>query len=85
MRSTSRPARTSSEFLETLDGVYGEQQARLEQRQDLQAEKQRAEADLESLESSGRTEAKPYSFLLLEDLRDELAAEEDRDHGITPT
>ncbi len=68
------------EFLEALDGVYGEQQARLEQRQELEAEKQRAEADLESLRKYGPTEAKPYSFLVLEDLRDELAAEQDHDH-----
>ena len=68
------------EFLEALDGVYGEQQARLEQRQELEAEKQRAETDLESLRKYGPTETKPYSFLILEDLRDELAAEQDHDH-----
>jgi potassium efflux system protein len=65
------------EFLETLDGIYAQQQARLEQRQELQAEKKKADEDLESLHKFGPTDAKPYSFLLLESLRDALAAEED--------
>lgn len=68
------------EFLEVLDGVYGEQQARLEQRQELTAEKQRVQADLDALRKYGASETKPYSFLLLEDLRDELAAEEDHEN-----
>ena len=67
------------EFLETMDGVYAQQQARLEQRQELQAEKKKADEGLESLHKFGPTEAKPYSFLLLESLRDELAAEEDHE------
>ncbi len=65
------------EFLETLDAVYAQQQARLEQRQEIQAEKTAADKELESLRKFGPTEAKPYSFLVLENLRDELAAEED--------
>jgi hypothetical protein len=64
------------EFLQTLDGVYAQQQVRLEQQQELQAELKKSEADLESFRKFGPTEAKPYSFLLLEDLRDELAAAE---------
>jgi len=67
------------EFLETLDGVYSQQQARLEQRQELQQEKKKADEELESLHKFGPTEPKPYSFLLLEGLRDELAAEEDHE------
>ncbi len=65
------------EFLETLDAVYAQQQGRLEQREELQTEKATAEKELASLRKFGPTEAKPYSFLLLENLRDELAAEED--------
>jgi len=65
------------EFLETLDGVYAQQQVRLEERQELQDEIAQAAATLEALHKFGPTEAKPYSFLLLEDLRDDLAAEED--------
>jgi small-conductance mechanosensitive channel len=67
------------EFLQTLDGVYAQQQVRLEQQQELQAELKKSEADLEAFRKFGPTEAKPYSFLLLEDLRDELAAAEDHD------
>ena len=78
------PAAVSSmddelEFLETLDEVYAQQQSRLEQRAELQTEKQKAEESLEAFRKFGPTEAKPYSFLLLEQLRDELADEEARD------
>ena len=69
------------EFLETVDGVYAQQQARLEQRQELQAAKKKADEGLESLHKFGPTEAKPYSFLLLESLRDELAAEVDHEEA----
>ncbi len=65
------------EFLETLDAVYAQQQARLEQRQELQAEKKKADEELESLRKFGPAEAKPYSFLLLENLRDDQTAEGD--------
>jgi potassium-dependent mechanosensitive channel len=70
------------EFLETLDGVYGEQQVRLEQRQELASEQAKAVQALDSFRKFGPTEPKPYSFLLLEDLRDELAAEEDHDDAL---
>ncbi|HEY2838902.1 MAG TPA: hypothetical protein VGJ26_07125, partial [Pirellulales bacterium] len=70
------------EFLETLDGVYAQQQVRLEERQELQAEVAQAAADLESFRKFGPNEAKPYSFLLLEDLRDELTSEEDRSEAL---
>ena len=71
------------EFLESLDGVYAEQQVRLEQQQELEAEKATATEALESLRKFGPSEPKPYSFLLLEDLRDELAAEEDHGEALT--
>src|SRR5262249_42761465 len=51
----------------------------IEQLQELTAEKATAAEALESLHKFGPSEPKPYSFLLLEDLRDQLAAEED--HG----
>lgn len=69
------------EFLETLDGIYAQQQARLEQRLELQSDKKKADESLEALRKFGPTEAKPYSFLLLEGLRDALAAEEDREEA----
>jgi potassium efflux system protein len=69
------------EFLETLDGIYAQQQARLEQRLELQADKKKADESLQALRKFGPTEAKPYSFLLLESLRDALAAEEDREEA----
>ena len=47
------------EFLQSLDEVYAQQQARLEQRQELQAEKKKADEDLASLRKFGPTEHKP--------------------------
>ena len=70
------------EFLEALDGVLGQQQARWEQRQELLAEKKQADAELDTLRKFGPTEPKPYSFLLLENLRDELAAEEEQEESL---
>jgi small-conductance mechanosensitive channel len=69
------------EFLETLDGVYAQQQARFEQRLELQSDKKKADESLAALRKFGPSEAKPYSFLLLESLRDALAAEEDREEA----
>lgn len=70
------------EFLEALDGVLGQQQARFEQRQELLAEKKQADTELESLRKFGPAEPKPYSFLLLENLRDELSAEEEQEESL---
>ena len=67
------------EFLQSLDEVYAQQQARLEQRQELQGEKKKAEEELAALRKFGPTEPKPYSFMILERFRDELAAEEDHE------
>ena len=69
------------EFLDTLDGIYAQQQARLEQKLELQAAKKKADESLDSLHKFGPSEAKPYSFLLLESLRDSLAAEEDHEEA----
>src|SRR5262245_6575978 len=63
-------AEEALELLQTIDGVYAQQQARLEQRQELTAAKKEADDALATLRKFGPTEAKPYSFLLLETLRD---------------
>ena len=52
------------EFLETLDGIYAQQQARFEQRLELQTDKKKADESLAALRKFGPSEAKPYSFLL---------------------
>ena len=70
------------ESLQTLDGVYAQQQSRLEQLESLRAEKKKVDELLETLRKFGPTEAKPYSFLLLENLRDELAAEEEQEAAL---
>lgn len=80
---TVSAAEDEIEFLEALDGVYAQQQVRFEQRQELQTETAQAAEALEAFRKFGPTEAKPYSFLLLEDLRDELAAEEDHGDALT--
>ena len=70
------------EFLESQDAIYAQQLARLEQREELQNEKKLAAEELEALRKFGPTEPKPYSFLLLENLRDEQSAEEDHQEAL---
>jgi potassium efflux system protein len=67
------------EYLQTLDSVFAQQQSRIEQLEGLRGDKKKVDELLESLHKFGPSEAKPYSFLLLENLRDELAAEEDQE------
>lgn len=66
------------ELLKQLDGVVKETAQSNEQLKDLRSEKVAQEASLKALRTSGPTEPKPYSFLLLDRLRDELRREENR-------
>ncbi len=82
--SETAPATVSAsedelEFLQSLDDVYAQQQARLQQRHELQAEKKKADEELAALRKFGPTEPRPYSFLVLERFRDDLAAETDHE------
>jgi small-conductance mechanosensitive channel len=66
------------ELLQTLDAIFVQQQTRLEQKKEAELEKKKGAESLQTVKKFGPTEAKPYSFLLLENLRDERSAEKDR-------
>lgn len=66
------------DLLESLDLAYIQQQAALDQRSDLADEKKRIVEEAQSLHNLGPAEPKPYAFLLLDDVRDQLGAEEGR-------
>ncbi len=70
------------ELLKRLDSVLKETAQSNEQLKDLRSEKVAQEASLKALRTSGPTEPKPYSFLLLDRLRDELRREENRTQSI---
>ncbi len=68
--------------LEALDAVYAQHQIQIEQRAELESEVTAADQELASLDKFDLDEPKPYSFLLLERLNDQLAAEKDRQSAI---
>ena len=69
-------------LIRLLDALYAQHETRLAQRQELEAQAKEAEKKLESLDKFEPDEPKPYSLLLLESLRDELAVEEDGEDPI---
>jgi small-conductance mechanosensitive channel len=70
------------DLLESLDLVYIQQQAIRDERAALAAEAKKLALEAESLRSLGPAEPKPYSFMLLEDIRDQLGVELDRSESI---
>ncbi len=70
------------DLLESLDLVYIQQQASSDEHAALEQEKKKLAEEAESLHNLGPAEPKPYSFLLLEDIRDQLGAENDRAESI---
>lgn len=69
------------ERLRTLDSLLGLRLAAHQQRLDIDSERARLQESLERLRAFGPDEPKPYSFLLLDDLRDQLDAEVDREQA----
>jgi potassium efflux system protein len=66
------------DLLESLDSVYLQQQSMSEERTSLEQEKKKLAQDASALQALDPAESKSYSFVQLEDLRDQLAAEEGR-------
>jgi small-conductance mechanosensitive channel len=66
------------DLLRSLDLVYLQHQAALTERANLDQEKKHLQDEVDALHNFGPAEAKPYSFLLWEDLRDQLSGEEER-------
>jgi small-conductance mechanosensitive channel len=69
---------TEIEMLKYLDLVYAQQQSAAELAEELAEEDRALQDDLERLRDAGPQEPRPYSFLLLDELRDELSAEQAR-------
>lgn len=65
-----------------LDLVYAQQQAAAELHAELLRRKATTEDQLETLRQIGPEEPQPYSFLLLDDLRDQLAVAQDRERSL---
>jgi small-conductance mechanosensitive channel len=72
---------TQLELLKYLELVYAQQQGAAGLSQELEAQRTRANEELNILRSSGPTEKPPYSFLLLDSLHEELAREQTRRGG----
>jgi potassium efflux system protein len=77
--STVDPADEEIELLGALDLVYVQRQAVSEHHEELGHVHDRLQAQLDSLHKFGPAEAKPYSFLLLESIRDSLATQQERE------
>jgi len=71
--------------LRSIDVLYARYQTVLDERRQLKDEEARTEHEAEALESFGPSEAKPYSFLLQENLKSELTSQEDREAALTST
>ena len=65
-------------LLETIDLLYGQQDAQVQRFEELQTSRAQLEADLAALRATGPPEERPDSFLLLESVGSELNAHTDR-------
>ena len=73
---------TDGQLLNSIDAVYAQHQAKLEQQSRLEVQAKNADEQLAVLDKYDPDEPKPYSFLLLEHLKDELTAETDRQSAL---
>jgi small-conductance mechanosensitive channel len=73
------PADEQIELLGALDLVYVQLQAVSEHHDELGHVHDRLQAQLDNLHKFGPPEAKPYTFLLLESIRDSLATQKERE------
>lgn len=65
----------------SIDSVLAQQQAVEQQDEELKTRQEELQKELESLGSKGLDEKPPYSFLLFDRLRDEVAAEQARSNA----
>ncbi len=71
------------DLLQRTDLVYGQQLAALERKIELDRSRTELEESLTVLRASGPSEERPYSFLLLDSLRDELTTETAKSENVT--
>ncbi|MCH5374098.1 MAG: mechanosensitive ion channel, partial [Planctomycetes bacterium] len=70
------------EMLEYLEFVYAQHEGALEEQKELVEERNQLQAELDLLHSAGPEETKPYSFLLFDELQDQLTAEQGRSEAV---
>ncbi len=61
--------------LRALDAIYAQHQVRLQERDQLEEKKKEVERAIDALDKFAPDEPKPYSFLLYDSLKDQLAVE----------
>jgi potassium efflux system protein len=71
--------------LQSIDVLYARFQTVLDERRQLKDEESRTSHEAKALEDFGPSEAKPYSFLLAENLQAELASQKERESALTST
>ena len=74
----SEPLTHEVELLKQLDTVYAQRQSAEGSREELRAAETEVNEQLQKLRSDGPDEERPYSFLLLDSLRDQLTTSESR-------
>jgi small-conductance mechanosensitive channel len=69
--------------LRAIDALYAQHKVRLQEKEQLETEKKGIDHEIESLDKFEPDEPKPYSFLLWDGLKDQLAVEQEREKGFT--
>lgn len=69
-------------LLRSLDALLAQHEALLEERRQLEMQLKQTDEARKTLEEFGPDEPKPYSFLLLDNLQDDVAVEKDREAAI---
>ncbi|HEY4308104.1 MAG TPA: mechanosensitive ion channel domain-containing protein [Pirellulales bacterium] len=69
--------------LRAIDALYAQHKVRLQEKEQLETEKKRIDHEIDSLDKFEPDEPKPYSFLLWDGLKDQLAVEQEREKGLT--
>ncbi|HEX3726892.1 MAG TPA: hypothetical protein VHV08_11645, partial [Pirellulales bacterium] len=70
------------DLLKQLDTLYAQRQSAIESQQELRANQTDLNEQLAKLRERGPSEERPYSFLLLDGLRDKLVTEKDSAESI---
>jgi potassium-dependent mechanosensitive channel len=76
------PVDEELELLHALDLLYVQHEAVTDKRADVELEKKHLQDEADSLHRFGPAESKPYSFLLWEELREQLSDEQERAEAV---
>lgn len=70
------------EMYKYLELLYAQHELAVQRHEELQQENDRLQGELDLFRSAGPAETKPYSFLLVDDLRDQWAMEQSREETV---